>query len=187
MNFPVLKTSKLLLRNFEKSDLRNIYQGLSNPLVTKYYAVHFNSLEETKKQLEWYDSLLKNQTGIWWAICDNLNKEFYGGIGLNDISFKKKTAEIGFWLLPEFWGKGILQQVMPHVCNYAFENLKVNQLEAYVETENLNCKKALKKLDFNLMKTKIDYEIKYGQSISLDIFVKKGNFFPYISNLFTNN
>ena len=173
MNFPLLKTPELLLRNFKNDDLKNIYKGLSDPLVTKYYAVHFNSSEETKEQLLWYENLLKTNTGIWWAIGNHQNKIFYGGIGLNDISQKNKAAEIGFWLLPEFWRKGILKQVMPLVCSYAFDNLNLNQLEAYVETENLNCKKALSKLNFHLKETKIDYEIKNGNPISLDIYIRK--------------
>lgn len=169
----ILNTGNLKLRCFNTDDLENIYKGLSDPLVTKYYAVHFNSLEETIEQLNWYTNLLKTKTGIWWAIYDNEDENFYGGIGLNDISLTNKSAEIGFWLLPEFWGKGILKKVMPLVCNYAFHNLNIQELKAYVESENLNCKNLLRKQNFTLKETKLNCEIKNGQLISLAIFSKK--------------
>jgi len=47
--FPVLRTGRLLLRQFKEPDLGNVFLGLSNPEVIKYYGVHFKTLEETKK------------------------------------------------------------------------------------------------------------------------------------------
>ncbi len=62
--FPVLRTGRLLLRQFKESDLENVFLGLSNPQVIKYYGIHFKSLEETKKQIEWFAELEKDETGI---------------------------------------------------------------------------------------------------------------------------
>jgi ribosomal-protein-alanine N-acetyltransferase len=42
-----------------------------------------------------------------------INKIFYGAGGLNDLSIEHKKAEIGLCLLPDFWGKGIMAEVMP--------------------------------------------------------------------------
>ena len=42
--FPTIKTEKLLLRQFADSDLENVFKGLSNPEVIKYYGVSFQTL-----------------------------------------------------------------------------------------------------------------------------------------------
>lgn len=97
--FPVLRTGRLLLRQFKESDLENVFLGLSNPQVIKYYGIHFKSLEETKKQIEWFAELEKDETGIWWAVCSSDNRIFYGAVGLYYLNSEFKKAELGFWLM----------------------------------------------------------------------------------------
>ncbi len=106
--FPIFKTKRLLLRNITKADLSNIYQGLSHPDVIRFYGISYESLEATKEQLRWYHNLRQTKTGIWWAICSLDDQIFYGAGGLNDMSLENKKAEIGLWLLPEYWGEGIM-------------------------------------------------------------------------------
>lgn len=171
-NFPIITTERLLLRQFADSDLENVFRGLSQPDVIKYYGVSYQTLEATKAQMQFFADLEINGTGIWWAVCSPNNRIFYGAGGLNSLSKEHKKAEIGFWLLPEFWGKGILAEAMPLICNYGFENLGLHRIEGIVETENTNCKNAMAKLDFRHEGTMRDCEIKNGRFISLDIFAK---------------
>ncbi|MBL7747030.1 MAG: GNAT family N-acetyltransferase [Chitinophagaceae bacterium] len=171
-NFPIIKTERLLLRQFADSDLENVYRGLSQPDVIKYYGVSYQTLEATKAQMEFFADLEINGTGIWWAVCSPDNGIFYGAGGLNSLSKEHQKAEIGFWLLPEFWGKGILAEAMPLICNYGFEHLGLHRIEGIVETENINCKNAMAKLDFRHEGTMRDCEIKNGRFISLDIYAK---------------
>ena len=79
---------------------------------------------------------------------------------------------MGFWLLREFWGKGIMIEVMPIICKYGFDILGLHRIEGLVETDNLKCKNAMKKLDFKLEGTMRDCEMKNGKFISLDIYAK---------------
>lgn len=163
-----LKTNRLLLREIQDSDLENIYKGLSHPSVIKHYGISFDSLEATKEQMIWY----ADPKQMWWAISSLDDQVFYGAGGLNDISKEHKKAEIGLWLLPEFWGKGIMPEVMPLICNYGFEQLGLNRIEGFVESTNRNCKRAMSKLDFELEGTMRNCEIKNGEVISVDIFAK---------------
>jgi ribosomal-protein-alanine N-acetyltransferase len=170
--FPVIKTSRLLLRPFVDSDLPKVFEGLSHPDIIKYYGVSYDSLEATKEQMKFFADLEKDGMGIWWGIVSLDNKIFYGAGGLNSLSKEHKKAEIGFWLLPEFWGAGIMKEGMPIICDYGFEKLGLHRIEALVESDNTNCKRAMAKLDFRHEGTMIDYEIKNGKFISLDIYAK---------------
>lgn len=170
--FPIIKTGRLLLRRFVPGDLEKVYEGLSHPDVIKYYGVSYDSPEATKEQMKFFSDLEKDGTGIWWAILSLDNKVFYGAGGLNSLSKKHKKAEIGFWLLPEFWGRGIIKDAMLMICNYGFKILGLHRIEGLVETENANCKRAMAQLDFCHEGTMIDCEIKNGQFISLDIYAK---------------
>lgn len=171
-DFPILRTERLLLRQFEEGDLENVFKGLSHPDIIKYYGVSYQTLEATKAQMKFFADLEKEGTGIWWAVCSPDNKLFYGGGGLNSLIKEHKKAEIGFWLLSDYWGKGFMTEAMPLICNYGFDKLGIHRIEGIVETENLLCKKAMEKLKFNHEGTMRECEIKNGKFISLDIYSK---------------
>jgi ribosomal-protein-alanine N-acetyltransferase len=172
IEFPIIKTEKLLLRQFVDNDLENVFKGLSHPEIIKYYGVSFQTLEATKEQMTFFADLEKKGTGIWWAVCSADNKIFYGAGGLSSLNKEHKKAEIGFWLISEFWGNGIMKEAMPLICNYGFDNLELHRIEGFVESENKNCKNAMAKLDFQHEGTMKECEIKNGKFISLDIYAK---------------
>jgi ribosomal-protein-alanine N-acetyltransferase len=169
--FPVFKTGRLLLRQFKNADLKNVFLGLSHPEVTRYYGVHFRTLEETKKQIEWFAELEEKETGIWWAVCSSDDSIFYGAVGLYFLNRKLKKTEIGFWLMPEFSGQGIIMESVLPVLDYGFRKMHLKQIEAEVETENTTSIRVLKKLNFLHKDTRKDCEIKNGKYISLDVYV----------------
>lgn len=171
-DFPTIKSERLLLRQFVDSDLEKVFKGLSHPDIIKFYGVSYHTLEAAKEQMIFFADLETNETGIWWAVCSLDNKTFYGAGGLNSLSKEHKKAEIGFWLLPDFWGKGIMTEAMPVICNYGFDNLGLHRIEGLVESENRNCKNAMAKLDFQYEGTMRECEIKNGKYISLDIYAK---------------
>lgn len=168
--FPTITTHRLLLRRFSDDDLQNVFYGLSHPDVIRYYGVSYNSLEAAKHQLTFFSELERNGTGIWWAVCDKTNTNFYGACGINNWIREHRKAELGFWLLPEQWGKGIITEAVPLVCNYCFNTLGLHRLEAIIETENRNSKKVMRKLQFTHEGTMRDCEVKNGNLISLDIY-----------------
>ena len=166
--YSLIKTDRLLLRPIVDSDINNIFAGLSDPKVVQHYAVSFGSLEATKEQMTWY----AEDEQMWWAICSLDNQTFYGAGGLNDISNDKGKAEIGIWLLPKYWGQGIMKEALPLITDFGLKELGLNRIEGFVESDNVNCKNALSKLDFHLEKTIENFEIKNGKSISVDVYAK---------------
>ena len=167
-DLPTLKTDRILLRGITERDLENIFHGLSHPEVIRYYGISYDSLEATQGQMRWF----AEEQQCWWAICSLDNQTFYGAGGLNDIDLKEKKAEIGLWLLPEFWGQAIMGEALPLITDYGFEHLHLNRIEGFVETENMNCKKVLGRLHFKQEGMIKDAEIKKGKLINLEIYVK---------------
>lgn len=160
------------MRQITEADLENIFAGLSNPDVIKHYGVNYKSLDDTWEQLEWYAELERTYTGIWWAIISVESKEFCGAIGLNNLSREHKKAELGFWLLPQYWGRGYVQEAMETVLQHAFQKLQLHRIEAFVETENMSSQKALQKQHFKQEGILRDSEIKNGRFISVAIYAK---------------
>jgi len=165
-------TERLLLRPFVESDLDEVFKGLSHPDIIKYYGISFDSREAAKEQMIWYRELEENRTGIWWAVCSSDNLNFMGAAGLNNLNKEHQKAELGFWLMPEHWGKGVISEALPFVFNYGFEKLGLHRIEAIVETENLNSKRVMESLSFHHEGTLKECEFKDGRFISLDLYAK---------------
>lgn len=167
-----LVTERFLLRNFNRSDLENVFLGLSNSDVIKYYGISYSTIEETKLQLDWFSELEEKRTGQWWAICDKGNSDFIGGIGFNNFQSKHYCAELGIWLLPQYWGKGILVEAIDSVFNFAVSEWKLHRMEAVVESENYQCIKGLEKAGFVYEGRRRECECKNGKFIDLNIYSK---------------
>ena len=174
-DFPVLRTERLLLRQFVPSDQEMVFRGLSHPDIIKYYGVSYRTFEETKAQMDFFSGLEEQGTGIWWAVCSPDNREFYGAGGLNSLSREHRKAEVGFWLLTGYWNRGYMTEAMPVILNYGFEHLNLHRIEGIVESENSACKKAVEKLGFTYEGTMKECEVKNGRFISLDIYAQFGN------------
>jgi ribosomal-protein-alanine N-acetyltransferase len=165
-----IKTKRLLLRPIRASDIQFVFEGLSHPDVIQFYAVSYKTLEETQVQMDWYQNIEKEKSGQWWAICDQHDEQFLGAAGINDIHLQHRRGEIGYWLLPAYWGQKFVPEALEAVCQYAFKEMNLHRIYAYVEPANANSSKVLQKLHFVCEGTMIECEFKGGKWIDLDIY-----------------
>ena len=169
--FPELQTKRLILRRIMPSDKPKIFQGLSHPDVIRYYGVSYQTYEDTQVQMDWYDYLLVSETGIWWAICDrNAPETLMGACGFDHRERSHRRTETGYWLLPDYWGMGVMSECFPAIIRYAFSELGLHRIMAVVETENAGSRRLLEKFGFSYEGTHRECEIKSNVLISLDYY-----------------
>jgi ribosomal-protein-alanine N-acetyltransferase len=165
-----LQTARYNLVAIENEDQDFIFEGLSHPDVIPFYGVSYNTLEETQVQMNFYNELERKDTGLWWKIVNLVTNEKVGAIGFNNYQPQHHKAEIGYWLLPNYWGQGIIQEVMPVVISYLFQYKKLHRIEALVETGNASSDKVLIKAGFVFEGVLRDFEKKNGRFISLSMY-----------------
>lgn len=168
--FPDLTTHRLLLKQIVPEDQKFIFEGLSHPEVIPFYGVRYESFEATIAQMDWYHKMLKEGTGIPWKIVD---KETLESTGVMSIYFYKpehNKAEVGFWLLPQYWNKGFASEALKAAIEYWKNEKKLHRLEGFVEEGNKASSKLLEKAGFAYEGTMRDCEIKEGKYISLLIY-----------------
>ncbi len=72
-----------------------------------------------------------------------------GGLGLNEFEIgKSHRAEIGYWLARDYWGNGIMTQVVRIACALAFDELGLSKLTANVFADNASSARVLQKCGF---------------------------------------
>lgn len=172
-----LTTSRTLLRPITSTDVDAVFRGLSHPEVVRYYGVRFDTLEATRGQMAWYDQLVRDGTGCWWAIIRKGDGVFAGAIGFNNIVKHHRRGEIGFWLLPEHQGRGYLHEVLPVVIGFGQEQFDLHRIHAEVETENHRSRTVLEGAGFHHEGTLRECEFKDGVAVSLHVMalLRKGH------------
>jgi RimJ/RimL family protein N-acetyltransferase len=76
----------------------------------------------------------------------SVDEEAIGGIGFSletDVGYR--SAEIGYWLGQEFWGRGIATECLSAVTNYAFSHFDLCRLFAHVFEWNMASARVLEK------------------------------------------
>ena len=82
-----------------------------------------------------------------FAICvDNICVGCIGSTFFDDVFLH--NVEIGYWINPKYWGKGIMSIVMPWFCQYLLEYYDIHKIYAIVISENDSSIKLLEKCHF---------------------------------------
>lgn len=165
----LLETPRLKLRHIVPDDIEKIFEGLSHPEVIRYYGVSYDTLEATEIQMKWFRSLEENNVGKWWAIRLKAGGDFLGAVGFNNFRQVENKVEIGFWLLRQFWGQGLMHEAVKISIEAAFK-AQIKTIEATVESGNEASMRLLKELKFHCVRRVNNAEIKNGKAIDLLFF-----------------
>jgi ribosomal-protein-alanine N-acetyltransferase len=146
--FPTLSTERLSLREITENDMIDLFQLLSNTEVMKHIAMPLITEAEAAAKIKFYQELLLKQEAINWAIALNPDNKLIGTILLKAIDCKNHRAEVGYMLYPDFWRKGIVQEALICILNFAFNTLNFHSLEARIDPYNTASEKILEKNGF---------------------------------------
>src|SRR3954453_11838564 len=117
--FPVLKTRRLTLRQLRSSDDKEIFALRSNDNVNKYLnRKPSKSIDDAKNFIRTINENIQRNDSIYWAITLNGTDKLIGTICLFDFSEDHSKVEIGYELLPDFQGRGIMQEAMLKVIHF---------------------------------------------------------------------
>ena len=172
MEQPVLETPRLLLRPVEAKDQQKVFEGFSNPEITKHMEITYATFEATAEQMEWYANNRQNGSGYAWvATLKEEPESFLGMLSMYNVTPKHKRAEIGYWLFPQHWNKGYTAEGFEAIIGFASSQLDLHRIAAEVEPHNYGSRKVLQKLGFMQEATLRDYEIdKNGNYLDLEIW-----------------
>ena len=95
----------------------------------------------------WLEMVVGHEPETNFAIV--VAHEAVGGIGFtvqHDVA--RRSAEIGYWLGEEFWGRGIATEALVAVTDHAFSNYDVCRLYAHVFDWNRASARVLEKAGY---------------------------------------
>jgi ribosomal-protein-alanine N-acetyltransferase len=148
--YPRMESTRLVLRALRLEDVDFILKEWGDPVVT-YYMTDEDPLE-TLEQAE--ELLLPLQTPEklphfkWWGIEIKDGGHLIGTCGYCRWDKQHHRAEIGYDLWPDYWGQGLMPEVLQALIRFGFEKMDLNRVEATTHTENQRSQRVLAKLGF---------------------------------------
>jgi len=147
--FPVIETERLLLRRITNDDVNEVFKLRSNPETMKYIPRPLvKNNEDALEHIAIIEEKIETNVGINWGITLKGSPKLLGIIGYYRMKPEHHRAEIGYILLPEFHGKGIIPEAVNRLITYGFDDLKLHSIEAVIDPENYASEKVLQKCGF---------------------------------------
>lgn len=147
--FPNLETERLFLRRVVVEDVAEIFALRSNKELMKYIPKPvIKTNEEALAHIMMINEKIDAQESINWAITLKDDLKLIGIIGHYRIKPEHFRSEIGYMLLPQYHGKGIITEAIKATLNYGFEIMKLHSVEAVIDPENFASERVLQKTGF---------------------------------------
>lgn len=110
----------------------------------------------------WFEKIFHrydNDLGGMNVLIDKQTDQLVGQCGLLVQSVEEEQRlEIGYSILPEFWGKGYASEAAKKCKDYAFSNDYANSLISMVHVENIRSERVARKNGMSLEKTLDNYK-----------------------------
>lgn len=146
-----INENSLYLRKVSKDDIEFFYHSLQDkemieflslgPLMSKEHAKRL-----IKGHLDYWEKWIQFNYIIELREEQNITK--LGSISLWNISWLHRRAEIGIWILPNYWKQGFAETALKLLKTVSFIHLRLNRLEAHVAAENERSLLLFKKCGF---------------------------------------
>ncbi len=142
-----IKLRTCMLRYWRRGDEASLVRHANNYDIWRNLRDRFPHPYTHEDAREWIDHTLNEDPPVNLAIT--VNHEAIGGIGIipgSDIHHR--SAEIGYWLGEEFWGRGIATEAVKAASQWAVDNYDLNRLWAGVFEHNAASARVLVKAGY---------------------------------------
>lgn len=139
----------VLIRQWAENDLQSLVLHANNINIWNNLRNYFPYPYTEENANEWLNKTIGATPIVNFAI--DLDGEAIGGIGLvlnSDVYVY--SAEVGYWLAEEYWGKGIATEAVRQMVEYTFYYFDIIRLYAEVFETNKSSMRVLEKNGFYL-------------------------------------
>ncbi|MGI6664527.1 MAG: GNAT family N-acetyltransferase [Christensenellaceae bacterium] len=136
-----METQRLILRRFEPADAADLYEYLSDPLVTKYEPYEpfsYAQCEATAKE--------RAENDAFWAVCLKENKKCIGNVYL--AKGEQDNWTLGYVFSRAFQKKGYATEACRALITHIFTGKQAHRIEAYCNPQNTASYQLLERLTF---------------------------------------
>lgn len=149
--FPLMKTARLVLRPLMEADAPEIFTLRTDRQVNRYLdRTAPTSITEVERFIRRINEGISRNQWIYWAICRSGEEKLIGTICLWNFSEDQSVSEVGYELIPDFQGRGYMNEALVVILDYGFENLGLKKIKAFTHIDNQQSTRLLERNRFRL-------------------------------------
>lgn len=150
-------TKTIVLRPTTLDSISDIYNAIkSNRNYLRTWLPFVDSTTDESYTRAYVQSVIDNEE-VQYSIYDS--NKFIGRIGFNHMDSINHKAEIGYWIIEEAQGKGIITKSVKELLMLAFTDLNLNKIVIKAGVENTKSRSIPERLGFTLEGIERDGEL----------------------------
>ena len=161
------------IRRWELSDARDLATALSNKKIQDNLrdGLPYPYTEQDGK--EFISAMLAANENDTFAFAITVNGKAIGSIGaFRQGNIHRQTAELGYYIAEEYWGKGIMTEAVKQLCDYVFSNTDIIRIYAEPFAYNIGSCRVLEKAGFQYEGTLRSNALKNGNVFDMKMYSK---------------
>ena len=162
---------KCRIRKWELSDAKDLATALSNKKVQDNLrdGLPYPYTEQDGK--EFISAMLSADESETFAFAITVDNMVIGSIGIfRQGNIHRQTAELGYYIAEEYWGKGIMTEAVKQICEYVFANSDIIRIYAEPFAYNIASCRVLEKVGFQYEGTLRSNAVKNGRVIDMEMY-----------------
>ena len=162
---------KCRIRKWELSDAKDLAVALSNKKVQDNLrdGLPYPYTEQDGK--EFISAMLSADESETFAFAITVDNMVIGSIGIfRQGNIHRQTAELGYYIAEEYWGKGIMTEAVKQICEYVFANSDIIRIYAEPFAYNIASCRVLEKVGFQYEGTLRSNAVKNGKVIDMEMY-----------------
>ena len=162
---------KCRIRKWELSDAKDLAAALSNKKVQDNLrdGLPYPYTEQDGK--EFISAMLSADENETFAFAITVDNMVIGSIGIfRQGNIHRQTAELGYYIAEEYWGKGIMTEAVKQICEYVFANSDIIRIYAEPFAYNIASCRVLEKVGFQYEGTLRSNAVKNGRVIDMEMY-----------------
>ena len=162
---------KCRIRKWELSDAKDLAAALSNRKVQDNLrdGLPYPYTEQDGK--EFISAMLSADENETFAFAITVNNMVIGSIGIfRQGNIHRQTAELGYYIAEEYWGKGIMTEAVKQICEYIFAKSDIIRIYAEPFAYNIASCRVLEKVGFQYEGTLRNNAVKNSKVIDMKMY-----------------
>ena len=162
---------KCRIRKWELSDARDLAVSLSNLKVQDNLrdGLPYPYTEQDGK--DFISDMLSADENETFAFAITVDDIAIGSIGIfRQGNIHRRTAELGYYIAEEYWGRGIMTEAVRQICEYVFNESDIIRIYAAPYAHNIASCRVLEKAGFQYEGTLRSNAVKNGKVIDMKMY-----------------
>ena len=164
------------IRKWELADAADLAAALSNKKVQDNLRDGLPYPYTAEDGRGYISAMLAADKNDTFAFAITADGKVIGSIGaFRQTNIHRQTAELGYYIAEEYWGKGIMTEAVRQLCAYVFSHSDIIRIYAEPFAHNVGSCRVLEKAGFRYEGTLRGNAVKNGKILDMKMYsVLKG-------------